>query len=97
MFDLPVKTRRERQEATAFRNLLLDEGFMLVQYSVYVRYTPTVAISQQAITTIRRNLPQGGEVRIFRISDRQWSTAFRFSCRRQIPTDDTPLQLTIFD
>ena len=41
MFDLPVKTKRQRHAATVFRNMLLDMGYGMVQYSVYVRYTPT--------------------------------------------------------
>lgn len=38
MFDLPVLTKRQRSEATRFRHFLLDEGFWMAQYSVYVRY-----------------------------------------------------------
>lgn len=37
MFDLPVGTKKQRREATRFRNLLLDEGYWRAQYSVYVR------------------------------------------------------------
>ena len=37
MFDLPVIEREERKAATAFRNDLLDMGFEMSQFSVYVR------------------------------------------------------------
>ena len=36
-FDIPVKTKRERRIATAFRNFLLKDGYHMVQYSVYAR------------------------------------------------------------
>ena len=36
MFDLPVLTAPQRREATRFRKFLLDRGFSMVQFSVYV-------------------------------------------------------------
>ena len=50
MFDLPVATKKQRKEATRFRHLLLDEGFWMLQYSVYVRYSPTVAGEPRRVT-----------------------------------------------
>ena len=31
-FDIPVKTKREKRIATAFRNFLLKDGYHMVQY-----------------------------------------------------------------
>ena len=36
-FDLPVGTKTERRHATRFRNFLKDDGFMMLQFSVYAR------------------------------------------------------------
>ena len=36
-FDLPVKTKPQRREATRFRNFLLSDGFNMLQFSVYIR------------------------------------------------------------
>lgn len=79
MFDLPVKTKRQRHAATVFRNMLLDMGYGMVQYSVYVRYTPTQSGNRATVKMIKDNLPANGLVRILHISDHQWSTAARFS------------------
>lgn len=38
MFDLPVTTAAERRRARRFHNNLLDEGFTMKQFSVYLRY-----------------------------------------------------------
>ena len=35
MFDLPVIEKEDRKAATDFRKALLDNGFMMSQYSVY--------------------------------------------------------------
>lgn len=37
MFDLPVETSKERREYRQFRKRLINEGFLMIQYSVYVR------------------------------------------------------------
>jgi CRISPR-associated protein Cas2 len=36
-FDLPVGTKTERRVATRFRNFLKDDGYMMLQLSVYAR------------------------------------------------------------
>ena len=76
MFDLPVKTKRQRHAATVFRNMLLDMGYGMVQYSVYVRYTPTQSGNRATVKMIKDNLPANGLVRILHISDHHWSTDF---------------------
>lgn len=46
MFDLPVLLEEERKEAARFRKALLDDGFIMIQYSVYSR--PCVSIERMA-------------------------------------------------
>lgn len=96
MFDLPVTTKSQRREANGFRHLLLDLGFWMAQYSVYVRYTPTADGSRQAIDRLRVALPAGGEVRVLHISDHQWSHAIRFANAHEVVPEDAPAQLEIF-
>ena len=38
IFDLPVGTKKQRHAATKFRNFLLDQGFTMSQFSVYMRF-----------------------------------------------------------
>jgi CRISPR-associated protein Cas2 len=37
LFDLPVGTKDERRAASRFRNFLKDDGYMMLQFSVYAR------------------------------------------------------------
>ena len=37
MFDLPVMTKAERRAATQFRNFLLNDGYYMMQFSIYIR------------------------------------------------------------
>ena len=41
MFDLPVETEEERRAYRIFRKNLMQEGFVMMQYSVYVRVYPS--------------------------------------------------------
>ena len=45
MFDLPVGTDKERKKATKFRNFLLDEGFSMSQFSVYLKFCVLLDLS----------------------------------------------------
>ena len=37
-FDLPVVTKKERRTASLFRKNLMKDGFVMLQYSVYIRH-----------------------------------------------------------
>ena len=36
-FDLPVVEKEQRKAATRFRKFLLDDGYQMLQFSVYAR------------------------------------------------------------
>lgn len=96
MFDLPVATKKERREAARFRNDLLDWGFSMVQLSVYVKFWPTGGQDMTTIRAIKRELPEGGQVRVVSITDRQWATGLRFDQARPVKEQGAPEQLMIF-
>ena len=96
LFDLPVATKKERREATNFRNYLLDLGFWMVQFSVYAKFWPTGGQDMTDIRAIKKFLPAGGQVRILAITDRQWSKGLRFEQAKAEKTEETPQQLMIF-
>lgn len=96
MFDLPVSTSEERKGATKFRNLLLDLGFCMAQFSVYVQYLPLAVRLHSLIGELKANLPSGGDVRILTVTDNQWSKMIRFSNATPDDPEDKPGQLTIF-
>jgi CRISPR-associated protein Cas2 len=96
MFDLPVKTKKERSRATKFREFLLDLGYQRAQLSVYVRFSPSVSSIIPTVGKIKKNVPNGGEVRIVTITDHQWATALRFSNAKELKSEESPSQLAIF-
>jgi len=71
-FDLPVGTKTQRRAATRFRNLLKDDGFIMLQYSVYARLCRGEDGNQKHVDRIRSFLPTEGAVRCLTITDRQY-------------------------
>lgn len=72
IFDLPVLTKKQRKLATKFRNNLLDEGFTMSQFSVYLRH---IKDKEQALTYERRislSVPPEGKVNILIFTDKQF-------------------------
>lgn len=96
MFDLPVSTKSQRAQASNFRHFLMDEGFCMLQFSVYVQYLPVSVRLHKIIKHIKDNLPHGGDVRVLNVSDTQWAKALRFSSKKPAPVEKEPEQLTIF-
>lgn len=96
LFDLPVGTKRERKQATDFRKFLLDQGFEMSQYSVYLRFC---AGREQADTLARRvgqNLPDGGNVNILFFTDKQYENIVSYSKRKRNAAYENPEQYTLF-
>lgn len=71
-FDLPVGTKAERRSATRFRNFLKDDGFMMLQYSVYARVCRGDDGVTKHIARVTRRLPSAGSVRALHVTDRQY-------------------------
>lgn len=75
MFDLPVKTKLQMRRATQFRNLLLDNGFVMKQYSVYIKPTGSLRTARILVGKLSARVPDGGLVSFLYITDRQFATA----------------------
>lgn len=96
MFDLPTQTSEQRRDYTHFRNLLLDNGFIRIQYSVYTRFSPSGVLSARVVEGIKRQLPDGGEVRLLHVTDRQWASTLRFFNATEKSQELQPEQLAFF-
>ena len=72
MFDLPVSTKRQRKSAAKFRNDLLDLGFEMIQFSVYVRYCAGKERITSLASKISKGMPTEGKVDILSVTDKQF-------------------------
>lgn len=72
MFDLPVSDEEERREAQDFRKALLDDGFIMIQFSVYARPCVSLERMMQYEAKVRAYAPHTGDVRLLFFTDKQW-------------------------
>lgn len=96
MFDLPVGTSRERKQATRFRNDLLDLGFEMSQFSVYLKYCASGEKADAVSNRIPPLLPPGGKVDLLCITDKQFANMRRFHAAKRRKTSGAPRQLQLF-
>lgn len=94
MFDLPTDTQESRRAYALFRNALLDDGFAMMQYSVYIRHCASEENAQVHASRVRIALPPDGEVRIIKITDSQFGRMQVFHGTVRGPTETPPEQLT---
>lgn len=96
-FDLPTVTSAEKRNYRGFRSFLLESGFWMAQFSVYVMYFQRRSYAEPLVKEIIRRVPSGGDVVILSLSDLAWSGAVRFT--NGVKKDhggEPPEQLQIF-
>jgi len=96
MFDLPVGTPAERKAATKFRNYLLDQGFEMAQFSVYLRFAESKEAAETQIQHVQDSLPKQGKVHIVTITDKQYGNARIFTGKNRERGPQNPDQLALF-
>jgi len=72
MFDLPVATKKQRKIATGFRKSLLDDGYIMVQFSVYARPCVNYEHLDKHTRRLEGIVPNAGNVRVLFLTDSQW-------------------------
>lgn len=73
MFDLPVETEEQRRAYRVFRRNLIQEGFVMIQYSIYVRVCPSREYAGRLENRLKKNLPQEGNVRLLCVTEKQYA------------------------
>lgn len=96
MFDLPVLTAEERKAATDFREDLKHLGFMMAQYSVYMKHTSGQGECDTLTTRVRESLPEGGRVYVHCLTDRQYERIVRFENKKRLDSKKNPEQYQMF-
>jgi len=75
-FDLPVTTKESRKAAHDFREWLKDDGYLMIQWSVYARACVTFARQQTHMDRLRSHLPPEGSIRAIFVTRNQWERSF---------------------
>ena len=96
LFDLPVMTKAERSAATKFRNFLLDQGFEMSQFSVYMRFCSGKEQAEAMTRRVEKSTPSTGKVHIVYFTDKQYENIVCFDGRKREPGRKNPDQFALF-
>ena len=94
-FDLPTDTKKERKAAAEFRKQLISDGFIMFQFSIYMRHCPSAENAEVHIKRVKSFLPPLGQVGILSITDKHFGSMelFMEKKERNPPTEYTQLEL----
>ena len=73
LFDLPTTTLEDKKEYRRFRKFLIDEGFIMYQYSVYSKLFLNNTSKETMVERVRRSAPKKGFVSLLSITEKQFA------------------------
>ena len=97
VYDCPRTERGERRDYALFRKSLLQENFIQLQNSLYVRHFPTMAIAEATIQRVRLGIPAGAQVALFLVTDKQYAMTREYlGQKKKKKKPDLPRQVELF-
>lgn len=96
MFDLPVETKAQRRDAARFRKDLMKDGFVMHQYSVYIRHCASHEMATVHTSRVKGMVPPDGLVSILKVTDKQFGDTIQFVGKKRKPPPKAPVQLELF-
>ena len=72
-FDLPTLTKADKRAYVVFRRFLIQDGYDMLQWSVYGRVANGFDGLQVHLKRLSGNLPPDGSVRCLQVSEKQFA------------------------
>lgn len=72
-FDLPNTYAKDKRNYLLFRKFLINEGFLMLQESVYSKIVLNLIQSNLLLEKVRKNAPKKGIIQLMTITERQYS------------------------
>ena len=95
-FDLPTETKIERKVASKFRKSIMQDGFAMFQFSIYLRHCASMENANVHIKRVKKILPEKGHIGIMTITDKQFGMMEIFQGKKEATPKDIPQQLEFF-
>lgn len=71
-FDLPTLTKSDKRAYVLFRRFLLQDGYDMIQWSVYGRIINSSEVAEKHMKRLRGHLPAKGSVRCMKVTEKQF-------------------------
>lgn len=72
-FDLPMLSSEDRKAYTRFRKFLINDGYMMLQESVYCKLAMNQNAANALILRLKQNKPSAGLVQALVITEKQFA------------------------
>lgn len=72
-FDLPTLTTKDRREYRRFRHFLINEGFVMMQESIYSKIALNNTTAGLIKNKVRKNKVKGGLIQLMVVTEKQYS------------------------
>jgi CRISPR-associated protein Cas2 len=96
MYDLPMVTKKEKQNYVEFRQCMLGNGFSRFQFSMYLRHCSSREHADMHVERVKKILPPEGHIGIMTITDKQFGMMKIFKSRSSIGKPKGATQLSLF-
>ena len=73
MFDMPTETADERKAYRKFRKFLINEGFIMHQFSVYSKLLLNNSASNAMLERLKANNPKKGNITLLTVTEKQFA------------------------
>ncbi len=95
-YDLPTETKKERKVASDFRKKIMQDGFAMFQFSLYLRHSASMENAQVHVARVKKILPEKGKIGIMTITDKQFGMMEIFHGQKIAEQGNIPQQLELF-
>lgn len=72
MFDLPTETAEDSRNYRKFRTMLIKNGFLMMQESVYTRMVLNQTVAKSVTDHVAKNKPPKGLVQLLTVTEKQF-------------------------
>ncbi|MCR5083196.1 MAG: CRISPR-associated endonuclease Cas2 [Parasporobacterium sp.] len=94
-FDLPTLTDKDKREYRKFRKLLIKNGFVMVQESVYTKMLLNQTAQKSVVDMLKKNKPASGMVQALVVTEKQFSNMVNISGKFETDVVDNDERLII--
>lgn len=74
LYDLPTTSSSDLREYRKFRKYLINEGFLMIQESVYSKLALNHSTAKKIIKNLKENKPKKGSVVALTVTEKQYNS-----------------------
>ncbi len=95
-FDLPTESQKDKKRYMEFRKNLLRDGFVMFQFSIYLRHCSSSENMEVHLKRVKSFIPEYGKVGLLTVTDKQFGNMKLFYGQKQTEVHTPGVQLELF-